>query len=187
MNLNQLKNLDAGSWFDERFKNEKIPTLKEVLNLDYKNSKLIIEVKKSGKIYPNIEEKIVNLVNASNLSKKVIYKSFSSDILKKFHKLSPTNEILYVTIGPLIHNFMFIDDWVRFGSIFDLGFANFYQVHRILITKKLVSEVHKNKKKIIVWDVHSKEDILKMIKLNVDMIETDYTERVQQLNKAGNI
>src|SRR3712207_5048900 len=44
--LEELKRLDAGSWFNKEFKNEKIPTLREVLELvAYKNIDLNIEIK----------------------------------------------------------------------------------------------------------------------------------------------
>ena len=39
--LKQIKELDAGSWFNKNFKGEKIPTLKEVLQLVKPTGKII--------------------------------------------------------------------------------------------------------------------------------------------------
>ena len=45
-----LKKLDVGSWKSAEFKNEKIPTLKEVLATVPQSKKLIIEIKSEFKI-----------------------------------------------------------------------------------------------------------------------------------------
>jgi len=175
--LKELKELDAGSWFDAKYLGEKIPTLAEVLKLDFKKSKLIIEVKNVENIYAGIEKKTTEIVNLSSFPNTVIYKSFSSEVLERFNKLDPFRETLYVTIGPLLKWFV-IDDWFRFGSIFDYKFVDYIQVHRYLIDKNLVQKSHALGKKIIVWDVHTLEDIHKMQELGVDIIETDYPDRV---------
>jgi glycerophosphoryl diester phosphodiesterase len=41
----QLSELDAGSWFGPQYAGEKIPALKEVLQLDFKKTELFIELK----------------------------------------------------------------------------------------------------------------------------------------------
>lgn len=173
-----LKSLDAGSWFDSKFKEEKIPTLGDILALDFKNSKLIIEVKNSNNIYAGIEKKIHSIVQESKFQSEVVYKSFSIEVLKRFDELAPTSDKLYVTIGPLL-GFLVIDDWLRFGSIFDLDFVKYIQVHRHLISKSIIEQARKKEKEIIVWDVHKKEHIKKMIGLGVHFIETDFPDRVR--------
>jgi glycerophosphoryl diester phosphodiesterase len=178
-NLADLKKLDAGSWFSNKFVGEKIPTLREVLELDFKDSKLIIEIKNVDNIYPGIEKKIVDLVKKSKFSNQVIYKSFGTEVLKRFHDLDPINEKLYVTIGPVLSWFL-IDDWVRIGSIYDLEFVTLIQIHRFFIRKHLVIEAHKRNKKIIAWDVHEPKHIERMKNFNVDIIETDFPDRINK-------
>ncbi|WP_325167748.1 glycerophosphodiester phosphodiesterase family protein, partial [Staphylococcus cohnii] len=41
-NISQIKKLDAGSWFDKKYKNEKVPELAEILKKYYKKSNLYI-------------------------------------------------------------------------------------------------------------------------------------------------
>lgn len=175
--FSELRSLDAGSWFSEEFKGAKIPSLKEVLELDFKESKLIIEVKNSGDKYPGLEKKIVDLVLDSDTSKNVIYKSFGVETLALFRKLHPEVEQVYVTIGPVIDGLLVIDDWARFGSLFDVD-AEYYQVHRFLASKSLVQKVHKASKKLIIWDVQKDKHFQKMKGLGVDIIETDWPEKV---------
>jgi glycerophosphoryl diester phosphodiesterase len=173
-----LKTLDAGSWFDPKYSNEKIPTLLDILSLDFKKSKLIIEVKNVDNIYAGIEKKIHSIVQASAFQSKIVYKSFSTEVLERFHHFAPTYDKLYVTVGSFL-GFLVIDDWLRIGSIFDLDFVKYIQVHRHFISKSLVEKAKKNGKIIIVWDVHKKEHIKTMKDLGVDYIETDYPKRVK--------
>ncbi len=175
MTLADLQSLDAGSWFSDDFIGEKIPTLEEALRLDYKKSKLIIEVKNSGNLYPGLEKKIVDLVHKTESASKVIYKSFGMETLAIFRDLDPKVEQVYVTIGPVVDGLLIIDDWARFGSLFDVD-AEYYQVHRFLASKSLVRKVKEAGKKLIIWDVQKDKHFRKMEELGVDIIETDWPE-----------
>lgn len=70
----------------------KIPTLEEVLAelktycLD-KNLKINIELKNSVIHYPNMEEKVIDLVNKFELEQSVVYSSFSNESVKKLKRL----------------------------------------------------------------------------------------------------
>ena len=58
--LEELKELDVGSWKQKKYKNERIPTLKEVLETVPQEKTLIIEIKSDKKILPYIKEDILN-------------------------------------------------------------------------------------------------------------------------------
>ena len=51
--LNELRTLDAGSWFDSRFKGEQIPTLEEMLQR-YRSAHLHIELKSQEPELPEV-------------------------------------------------------------------------------------------------------------------------------------
>jgi glycerophosphoryl diester phosphodiesterase len=78
MTLKELKKLDAGLWFDKKFKGEKIPTLEKVLK-KFKGKILFnIEIKSEG-----TEEEIVRLIKKYKLEKDVMVSSFNHQFLKK--------------------------------------------------------------------------------------------------------
>ena len=61
--LKQIKELDAGSWFNKNFKGEKIPTLKEVLQLVKPTGKIVnIELKSNIIPYDGMDLKVVELI-----------------------------------------------------------------------------------------------------------------------------
>lgn len=100
--LKELKNLDAGSWFNEEFpsyadssfESLKIPTLEEIFQYFGDDVLYYIETKKPS-IYPDMEEKLIELLRKYNLigdqvqDSKVILQSFSPDSLNHIHKMEP--------------------------------------------------------------------------------------------------
>lgn len=99
MTLQELKKLDAGSYFSEQFKGEKIPTLGEVLDWAEGTDILLnIELKHVALDYVDFEEKILEEISKRNLKSRVIISSFNHDALKKISTLMPEIEtaILYM-------------------------------------------------------------------------------------------
>jgi glycerophosphoryl diester phosphodiesterase len=85
--VNEIKTLDAGSWFSAEFSNEKVPTLKEVLNLDWNNKIPCIELKDAtfwGEKDLNRPNKIVTAIIADlkQFQGEFNIISFNPEILK---------------------------------------------------------------------------------------------------------
>lgn len=175
-NLSKLKEFDFGSWFNHNFKNERLPTLKEVLKLTSGRATLIIELKYGNDHYPQIEKKITELVKSLNLEKQVIYKSFSYKILNEFEKLAPNIARLYCTFWG--NEWITIDNFFRFKSIFEKANFSYLQVHKYFLSKSLIDMAHSKGIKVVVWDVHDKGAMRKFTKLGVDFIESDFPDYV---------
>lgn len=77
--LQELKKLDAGSWFDSRFSDQQIPTLEEVLAFASGNIALNIEIKTeavSDQLRDGVEEKCLELVKKYDMEEYVLFSSF---------------------------------------------------------------------------------------------------------------
>src|SRR5512136_1133404 len=61
MTLRELKQLDAGSWYDARFAGEQIPTLSELLDWARGRVGVAIEIKNGPIYYAGIAEKVIRL------------------------------------------------------------------------------------------------------------------------------
>mgnify|MGYP003715598337 CR=1 FL=1 len=179
--LADLKKLDFGSWFSSKFAGEKIPTLKEILELTGNDSIVIIELKEGNTKYPGIEEKIVALVSELGLSKNVILKSFDYKLLNNFEKLAPEIERLYCTFGGT--SWITLDNWLRFKDIFEGANFQYLQVHRFFITKGLVQRAHSKGIKLVVWDVHDKASMEAYKNIGFDFIESNNPDFVLELSK----
>lgn len=163
LTLEQIKKMDPS-----------IPTLNEVYELLAGSpSKLIVEIKNTDNIYPGVELEVV-MTSRNYPSTKTTFKSFSRKSLDAIHQFDPGLEILFVTIGPLWKFNLYIDDWLRIGSILDYKKAKLVQVHKSFLNKSFVEKAHANQVKVIAWDVQTFKDYMKVKKLGVDLIETDH-------------
>jgi len=164
LTLEEIKSLDAGSWFDKKFSEEKIPVLEEVFELVKKeNIFLNIELKNGPIFYSNIEEDVVGLIKDYRLENHVIISSFNHYSLLKIKKLEPTIKtgILYIS--------GMVSPWKYAKSI------GADAIHPLFITinKEVVKECLFNKVMVNPFTVNNEKEITLMNKLNVTSIITD--------------
>ena len=81
--LRQLKDLDAGSWFSDEYKGEKILSLPEIVDRFGNSTRYYIETKQTG-----MEEKILDILTKRKLLDNVVIQSFSADSLKRVDQLN---------------------------------------------------------------------------------------------------
>lgn len=106
LTLAELKKLDAGSWFSPSFAGEQIPTLEEVLALDRKGVKLMLEIKKGRSSAEELCSKILSVLPSQDES--IILGSFEPDIMSY---LLTTK---YSVIG-IIEESRFIETFLQMG------------------------------------------------------------------------
>lgn len=87
LTLDQLKNLDFGSWFSSKFKNEHILTLEEVFSqLKDWNGLINVEIKREWLQFTAIEKKVAELIVKFDRLDKTIVSSFSALSLIKIRR-----------------------------------------------------------------------------------------------------
>jgi glycerophosphoryl diester phosphodiesterase len=163
MTLAELQKLDAGSWFNEKFKGEKFPTLKEVFDLVDGKGIINIEIKNSPVAYPTIEKDLLSLLEGYKYPDKIVISSFDHNCLKRIH--DKTNK----------YKLAFLDDAV----IYDIGGyakkigASGWNPHFAELRPDVMAEANKVPIEVNVWTVNEKKDWQDMKDLNVHSIITD--------------
>lgn len=159
LKLQELKELEVGSWFSEEFRGEKIPTLGEVIEESGNEILLNIELKPS-----NDEEKlaraVVDILENYDYFDHVIISSLNKDALLAVKSLKPSVDVGYI-IPLALGNFDFNEN------------IDFYSLEMSFVTKNLVEKLKNQDKEVHVWTVNSEEDLKKMQRLQVDNIITD--------------
>ena len=88
--FDELKSLDFGSWFSPKFRGEKIPELKEVLQLIAGWDGLLnIEIKNGPVFYPGIEKAVADEIRKYKLTHRTIISSFNHYSLVEIRKIDP--------------------------------------------------------------------------------------------------
>jgi glycerophosphoryl diester phosphodiesterase len=169
--LGDLKKLDAGSSFGPAFAGEKIPTLKEVLDLAKGRVLVNIEIKNPTHQRYSISElteKTLREVEKAGMIAKVIFSSFNPASLEWIGKKEPRAQTA----------FLFHRPW---NSLRDIPVSQAYSVlnlRNIHLTREKVAELKKAGKRVNVYTVNSEEEIRKFVDWGVDGIITNYPDRL---------
>ncbi|RCW41045.1 glycerophosphoryl diester phosphodiesterase [Halopolyspora algeriensis] len=98
--LAEIRSLDAGSWKDPKYAEERVPTLAEVLDLlEHTRAGLLLEVK-SPDLYPGIGQRIADelqqrphWVRPDPTGRHLVVQSFDWGFIRHFHELLPQVEV----------------------------------------------------------------------------------------------
>lgn len=157
--LERIKKLDAGSWFSDRYKGERIPTLEEALEVILDSDVFVeIELKDSG-----IEEMVGELLENIGAHKNIIISSFDSSVIKRF------KESFQYFPTVLISN-RYSDDLIM-HTISSL--ANRIDLYYLHVSKDLVRKIHLSCLTINAWVIDKLDDLKNMINMDVDNITTN--------------
>jgi glycerophosphoryl diester phosphodiesterase len=166
--LAELRRLDAGSWFDSRFKGEQIPTLEEVLGLIKNRILLNIEIKKSA-YEPNcpddaIEKQVVGMVSMAGCLDSVLFSSFESAVVKRIVKIENRSRVALLTKKPLTKEFR--------EHCKDLNPFSWNPDYRS-VTRSLVQEMQGRNIRVFPYTVNSLSDAKRLVEMGVDGFFTD--------------
>ncbi len=159
-NYDEIKELDAGSFFSDAFQGEKIPLLEEVILYAKENNlKLNIELKPTGH-ETDFESSVIDLIHQYDYQDNCVVTSQNYDVLFHVKEYDPTIQTVYVMS-------------LAYGDITKLTYADHFSIEASSITKTLVKKIHNEGKEIYAWTINTEENMQKMISLNVDNIITD--------------
>ncbi len=165
MTLVELHSLDAGSWFSDRFRGERIPTLEEVFETVGRRLYMNVELTNYTTPLDALVEKVVGLVCKHALEDRVLFSSFFPRNLKKARTLLPP-----VARGLLAYS-GWMGAWARSSGW--RGDVCALHPHLTDVNPGLVDRVHSADKLVNVWTVNEEEDLRRMIGLGVDGIIID--------------
>jgi glycerophosphoryl diester phosphodiesterase len=182
LTLDEIKKYDAGSWFSEDYKNEKVPTLTEVIQTINGQCKLLIEIKDGDEKYPGLEKKIVETVKEHNAEPWVVVQSFNKNSILRIKEMYP-DLITYYLLGRNFNDFYAeLSEQVRTGQPVENKFDGIAPHYSALDTKK-VDLLHKAGFDIFTFTVNKPADMQNVIELGVDGIITDSPDILKNILK----
>jgi glycerophosphoryl diester phosphodiesterase len=160
-----IRSLDAGIWFDEKFDDEKVPLLDEVLELAKGRVRLNIEMKhrrRNG--VGSLVEKCVRLVERHHMSDEVIFSSFNLEALRLLNYGKP-----HLRFAPLYrHN---LNPTPR---SFPLQYgAQAVVLNHLFLNTTVVRQFHSLGIKVFVYTVNGLRRIERMVGMGVDGVISD--------------
>lgn len=180
LSYDYVKTLDAGSWFSEKYKDEKIPTLDEVFELINGQVILLIEIKGGSEVYPGLEKRTVEAIKKYNAGSWVIVQSFNEKAVERVKALD-SDIITYYLLG---RNFS--EYYENFINIEEESGSHIYAydgiaVHYSVLNANNVDSIKNAGLGIYTWTVNDSIDMENIISMGVDGIITDLPDKLIDL------
>ncbi len=164
--LDQVNEIDIGSWFDAEFAAARAPTLAATLRAVKGKSRLIIELKYYGHSV-QLEQRVVDIVEQADMADDIMIMSLSLPGIQKLQALRPN-----WTVGILAAQ--------SAGNIAQLD-VDFLAVSSRIATSQLVRRAGAAGKPVYVWTVNDAISMSRMLSLGVDGIITDEPALARQV------
>jgi glycerophosphoryl diester phosphodiesterase len=166
LTLAALRELDAGSFFSEKFRSEKIPTLAEAFETIGRRTLINVELTNYSTRNDGLANKVCDLVKRFGLEERILFSSFLSSNLKRTRGLLPDVPRGLLALGG------WMGWWAR---SFGFNFGDYQALHPNLddVTPQQVARVHRLKRRVYVWTVNATDDMRRLLSWGVDGIFTD--------------
>lgn len=184
--LNEIKQLDAGSWFNEKYpyaskaeyEGLKVPTLEEVFKKFGKNNSYYIETK-SPDVYPGMEKELLRLVEKYKINKnKLLVQSFSPQSLKVMNELDPT--IKLVQLISYKANAEITDAEIREIKQYAMGIGP----NHTYLNEEYVQKVVNSGLELHPYTVNDKERMKQLINWGVTGMFTNHPDLLHDVKKG---
>jgi glycerophosphoryl diester phosphodiesterase len=174
----QLRSLDAGGFFSQKYRGEKIPSLEEVFEAVGKRTFINVELTNYSTPRDALVETVCMLVKKFGLQQHVMFSSFFASNLSKTRAYLPE-----VPRGLLAFDGL-LGAWAR-SFVFDFG--RYQALHPYLkdVTSQQVQRVHRLNRRIHVWTVNAAEDMRRLFHWGVDAIFTDDPQLAVQVRSES--
>jgi glycerophosphoryl diester phosphodiesterase len=153
-----LRDIDVGTWFAPEFKDERVPTLSEVLQECKGNIRVKIELKHYG-YARQLEQRVARIVEANDMTSDVAVMSLKMDAVRTMMTLRPDWKIGFLMS-------------VSAGNLKNIK-ADFLAVNGSFINRNLIRSTQKSGKEVYVWTVNEAPTMSNLIGHGIDGIITD--------------
>lgn len=171
--IEEIKKLDAGSWFSPAYKGARVPTLREIFQEYGQSICYYIEIKDPHE-NEEISEKLLQLLKEFGLQNRqnghVVIQSFSPEALRSIHQSYPLLPLIQL-LGPGALQTASEEDLQRI-----LTYATGIGAHYEEIDEQLVNQVHANGLQLHAYTVNRRAEAIYLRAIGVDGIFTDYTD-----------
>ena len=176
--LAELKELDAGSWFDARYAGQRIPTLQEVIVEVGHQLLLNIELKTRVFGSTGLIAEVVRLIEDHNLVHRVVVSSFNPFSLRQVKKLNPR-----IHTG-LLYYFDLPAHLAR-SVLLSLAGSGALHPEKHLINQKYMAWAKERGYRVNAWTVDEPAEMKRLIALGVDGIITNRPDVLREILDTG--
>ena len=159
-----IRELDAGSWFDPRFRGERIPLLRELFDSLGDALYYDVEIKWTPHRIGPLEEAVLRLVDRSALAGRCLVSSFNPWSVRRIARGSPKLETALIFSGSRS-----MPPPLRGGQGRLISRCRTLKPHHALVTERFMAKFrHRLGYRVIPWTVDEPAEASRLIALGVD-------------------
>lgn len=164
--MEDVAQIDIGTWFDPIYSDERPPLLRDVLEVVKDRSKLIIELKYYGHDV-DLENRVIALVEAAGMQDQIATMSLKYPAVQKMRALRPEwrSGVLAAT---------------AVGDLSGLD-GDFLAVSAGRVSARLLAQAQSSGKDVYAWTVNDAVSMSRMISMGVDGLITDKPELAREV------
>ncbi len=180
--IDDLKALDAGSWFNQLYpekfnqdyKDLQVPLLEEIIQCLHPDVSFYIEIKETKE---GAMDQLLALLNKYELieSNRVVLQSFDEDVLKKMHELEPA-----IPLVQLIHQDRLSS--IDYQQVYEYAIGA--GVAHSLLNQQRVKQIRQAGLLVYAYTVNKEEDMKRLMEWGVKGLFTDYPDRLEHVKKS---
>jgi glycerophosphoryl diester phosphodiesterase len=164
--VDEIRTLDAGSWFDPSFKGVQVPTFREVLQWARGRTPVVVEIKAGPIFYPDIEQQVLAALDRAGMRDDAMIISFDHISVRRFKELAPDvpTGVLYAgrCIDPV--------------ALAQNALADVLMPLWALLTREEVEAAHRADLRIAPWG-GAEQDFRYIFATGVDAVASDFPDR----------
>lgn len=183
LSFNEIRKLDAGSWKGKQFKNEKVPTFDEYLEL-LKDTKCspVVEIKME-----QIEKPVIDAIRKRGMIADTVIIAFSERVVKEVRHVEPNICVAWLYGGnpkskgtPEENAEQLTDFLLKKSRELDV---NILDLSHSILSQKLVSKLKESGIHVWTWTVNDPERMKILLDWGVESITTDRPELLNEILK----
>ncbi|MCX6120806.1 MAG: glycerophosphodiester phosphodiesterase family protein [Ignavibacteriales bacterium] len=180
--LEEIRKLDAGSWFHPMFAEQRIPTLAEVFQ--HVGSRLWVDVEiKSDLLYREpsglLEKKVLDVVHQCGMDDRVMFSSFNHQLLSNIKRMKSS-----AVTGVL---FDFLHDFGRSPSkLAERVGAKVFKCATRELNRHMLNDAHTHGIAVYVYTLNSVQGAQRMLTCRVDGILSNNADDIVSVVKNDN-
>lgn len=175
--LKELKELTVLATKFPEYAVSKIPTLEEVLDaVKASGIQVNIELKTGIFWYPDIEQKVADIVEKTGMQNQVIYSSFNHYSVQKMKEIVPEAETAYLYSDVILD----VENYAKMTKVDGLHPAVYHVKMSDFLKKYLKSGLN-----IRVWTVNQEVDMEQLISANITAVITNYPDLALKIREKS--
>lgn len=166
MTLKEVRDIDAGGWFDPEYSGVGIPTLQEAVDALQGRAKLYLEIKPSPQT-PGLTSSALEVVRQEEMVEDTILAALEQEVLAEAKRLEPdlrTSLFIHTALGTP-----------------DLRLLDVLALRAAIAEEASVRQARRQGHELHVWTVNDRMEMSRFIDMGVDNIITDRPEVMADL------